>query len=223
MDLRVLCVLALIASPSLLQTTTTPTPSHKRLRGAAPSYPAAALHSLVGRPIYLCRFDPLGHGPGFFDGAEASGAPIRNEIIANYFSEGERLTIREADTDMQTIDDPLQKAHPSTWITLKVQGDDRQISAFVNVAIRKADMTPTKLFAGVADTMMFSRLPLEQLGIEIGSREKDVLCAYGYPQHWNHDELGGDQLVYRSSIGSGTTYVYIDRHTKRVRNFQTSD
>jgi hypothetical protein len=162
-------------------------------------------------------YDPL-----YFDATDAQGLPIPDADLGKFFPTGgelygAKLAILGAETDMHPVDGHAR----NVMISLNVENPDNKASAGVQVEVRAADVTPSRILAGIISNggsglVWYSLRPIRR--VEIGMRLDEVYCSLGSPDHTNTDALGDDQLVYLD----GKLYVYIGHRTNRVTNIQKS-
>ena len=195
-------------------------------RTPSPSTVAKAMDGLIGHSLYSCntnvestlrKYDPL-----YFDATDAKGLPIPDADLGKFFPTagelyGAKLTILGAETDMHPVDDHAQ----NVMISLNVENPANGASAGVQVQVRAADVTPSRILAGVVSNggsgfVWYNLRPVRP--VELGMPLSDVFCSLGSPDHMNTDARGDDQLVY---LG-GKLYVYIGHRTNRVTNIQKS-
>lgn len=209
-SIMVLALSLVVAADAAAQTNRAPATRSNRALDAQ-----RAMSSLVGRTLYGCDNDPA--WIEYFDGADSTtGQSIPDNVIGQFFQSGDKILIRKAKTDMVlTGRDPK---FPTVMVSLTVEDQEEKVVADVKIEVSASEITPRRVWAGMlSDNVEFSSHPVS-LYPAIGMTREEVDCKNGVPEQTNSDALGGDQLVY---LG-GKLLVYINPHTDRVTNVQSS-
>jgi len=186
------------------------------------------MDSLKGATLYSCKiYTPntimANVNPTYFNATDADDKPIKDGLAAYQFDTGDKIVIRAARTDMKNVPPSPQQqpgGPPIVIITLDIENKTNAVWASVNIDVQRSKVVPGALLRELGNGFFYSLMPVaDNLYPKIGMTRSEVYCRIGVPEHTNHDELGGDQMIYHG----GKLLVYVSPRTDRVTNVQSSD
>ena len=189
---------------------------------AASTVANSAMKGLVGKSIFTCYLYPQSSpmdaaNPHFYDAKDDAGNTIHAYALMEYFRTGDKLRIEAAETDSALVPGRFSKV---VAVDLLVENQRSKATAGVEIEVNQSQVTPQRILSAIVDNVAFSLRPVvDDSYPRIGMTRNDVICRLGVQDHTNHDELGGDELIFFG----GKLHVYLSPRTDRVTNVQSSD